>query len=138
MNGLLNACFLAILAQLLFSGELAAQELIFSDSFELCFPGDRVFWDGGGDGVSWADPANWQGDVIPADGDSVSVQVFSQQMTVYDNSLGTRGIRCLDSNRGLSVTGGNLEILETGRVSSSISITGGSLKVTGNLRVESQ
>jgi hypothetical protein len=138
MNGLLNACFLAILAQLLPIGELDAQELIFSNGFELCLPGDRVFWDGGGDGVFWSNAANWQGDVIPADGDSVSVEVFSEQMMVYDNSLGTRGIRCLDSNRALSVTGGNLEILESGRVSSSISITGGSLKVTGSLRVESQ
>lgn len=136
MKGLLTSCFLAILAQPLFIGELDAQEFIFSDGFEDCSPGERVFWDGGGDGVSWSNAANWQGNAIPAGGDSVSVPVFSPQAFVYDSSLGTRGIRCLDSRRALSVTGGNLAISRTGTVSSSVTVSGGALKVTGRLRVE--
>lgn len=138
MSRLLNNCFLAILAQLLLIGALHAQGLVFSDSFEGCFPGKMVVWDGGGDGVSWAGPANWQGNQIPADGDSVSIQISGPQSIVYSNSLGTRSIRCLDSNRALSVTGGNLELLETGNVNSSITVAGGALKVTGRLRVEVQ
>lgn len=136
MNRLINVSLLTILAQLLFIGKLDAQSLIFSDSFESCFPGSLIVWDAGGDGVSWANAANWQGNSVPADGDSVSIQIPGAQTIVYDNTLGTRSIRCLDSNRALSITGGSLTILETGNLGSSISVVGGALKVTGRLRVE--
>ena len=29
-------------------------------------------WTGSGDGVHWSDPANWSGNAVPANGDSVS------------------------------------------------------------------
>lgn len=134
----LKACLLGVLALPLFIGELHAQEFVFSDGFEDCSPGTRVFWDGGGDGISWISAANWQGNAIPAEGDSVSVRIFSPQTIVYGNALGTRSISCLDSTRALSVTGGNLEITKSGTVGSSVTVSGGTLKVTGQLRVEVQ
>lgn len=134
INSLIKACFLTIFAQLPLVGDLAAQEFVFSDGFEDCSPGQRVYWDGGGDGVAWAGPANWQGDVVPAEGDSVSIPMVSPQEIRYDSSMGARSVRCLDSNRALSVTGGTLEILSTGSVNSSIKVTGGSIRVTGRLR----
>ncbi|MFW5845322.1 MAG: hypothetical protein ACOCXJ_03760, partial [Planctomycetota bacterium] len=36
-------------------------------------PAAEVLWDGGGDGTSWSDPANWEDDVLPMAGDSVRV-----------------------------------------------------------------
>ncbi|WP_423925032.1 hypothetical protein [Dokdonella sp.] len=119
-------------------GELDAQEYIFSDGFEGCAPGQKLYWDGGGDAISWASPGNWQGDVIPADGDSVSIPIPNPQAIVYGSSLGVRSVRCLESNRGLSVTGGSLEIVNAGSVNSSITVTSGDIKVTGRLRVEVQ
>jgi hypothetical protein len=79
--------------------------------------------------------ANWEGDRLPADGDSITIQGSNQQMVVYDDSLDTTSIRCLDSNRALSVTGGLLEISEAAIVSPGITITGGSFRVTGSLSV---
>ena len=137
MNNPIGFCISAILAQALLVGHLEADDSIFISGFESCYPGNKLVWDGGGDGVSWADPANWKGDVLPADGDSISIQVFSQQAVIYDNSLDVTSVRCLDTERALVVTGGDLEVTEAGNVSPGIVITGGTFRVTGGLRVTS-
>ncbi|HEX9781530.1 MAG TPA: hypothetical protein VGA56_02220, partial [Opitutaceae bacterium] len=36
--------------------------------------GGVVFWDGGGDGLSWTDTLNWSGDALPASGDDVEIR----------------------------------------------------------------
>jgi hypothetical protein len=135
MKGLLTTCILAVLAQFLLISELDAQALIFSNGFENCTPGTTRLWDGGGDGVTWSSPANWQGDVLPVNGDSAHAQTSSPQTIIYGSSAGTRSIRCLDFNRPLSITGGNLEILQSGTVRSPVTVTGGTLKVTGTGRL---
>jgi outer membrane protein assembly factor BamB len=117
---------------------LAAPETIFSGSFESCGLVDRVAWDAGGDGVSWADSANWENDVLPVDGNSITIEASGQQIITYDSSLAETSIRCLNSNRGLSITGGALKITSSAIVSPAISITGGSLTVTGSLQVVSE
>jgi len=137
MNRLLTVCISAIFAQVLLADAVDTQEIIFSNSFETCFPGDRLGWDGGGDGLSWADSVNWEGDALPADGDSALIQMLNQQSISYDNSLQTTIIRCLDSNRALSVTGGHLKIIESAKISPRITITGGTFTVTGGLQVVS-
>jgi len=138
INKLLKFCCFFILAQILLIDNSAAQALIFKDSFENCLPGATLIWDGGGDNVLWADPANWQGNLTPANGDSVSIQIPGQQAIVFDSSLGSREIRCLSSERALSITGGNLEILQSGVINSSVTVTGGSLEVTGRLSADTR
>jgi hypothetical protein len=113
----------------------ADPDSIFDSGFESCSPGAKLAWDGGGDGVSWADVANWEGNVLPVDGDSITIQALGQNMLVYDSSLGATRIRCLTSNRQLSITGGHLEVTESAVVSPEIFISGGSLTVTGSLQV---
>jgi hypothetical protein len=125
----------AALARVSDGGNLSAPETIFSQGFERCSPSNRVAWDGGGDGTSWADAANWEGDALPQDGSSITIQSSNPQMIGYDVSLGTTRLDCLDSNRGITITGGDLEIIEFATVSPEISITGGSLTVTGRLEV---
>jgi len=94
-----------------------------------------VAWDGGGDGTSWADPANWEGDELPQDGSSITIESSNPQMIGYDVSLGATRLDCLESTRGIAITGGDLEITEFATVSPEITITGGSLVVTGILQV---
>jgi len=134
MNRLFKVCISAVLAQVLFISVLNAQEIIFTDSFENCPPANRVDWDGGGDGVSWSDPLNWEDDTLPAENDSVSIRAIGQVTVVYDNSAGTTNLRCIDSSESLSVTGGELGI-ETGWVSPGLSISQGTLSVAVNLQV---
>lgn len=33
----------------------------------------QVSWDGGGDGTSWEDPINWDGDLLPSEGDIIEI-----------------------------------------------------------------
>lgn len=136
LGGLARTCCLALVAQLLLVGEPAAQARVFSDGFEDCFPGQKRTWSGAGDGVSWSIPGNWQGAMVPADGDSVSIPVFSPLAVVYDSALGSRTVRCLDSNRALSVTGGSIEILQAAGLNAGLTVTDGAIRVTGRLRVE--
>ena len=136
MNHLYRLCVTAILAQFVLVETSHAQS-IFGSGFETlpCVLGKKVSWDGGGDGVSWFDAANWKGDVLPADGNTVSIQMTGQRTISFNKLFNTVSVQCLDSNQALSVAGGTLEIIESGIVSPVITITGGTLKATGDLQV---
>jgi hypothetical protein len=41
-----------------------------------------IHWDGGGDGVSWHNAANWVGDMLPGTGDDVFIDVASNPTVV--------------------------------------------------------
>ena len=63
---------ISLIALVLTTTELPA-DTIFLDGFELCRTAGVVEWDGGGDGQSWSDPLNWEGDNLPVDGDAVAI-----------------------------------------------------------------
>jgi len=121
--------------QLLLAVAAEPEYLVFKDSFENCAAIGTVKWDGGGDGSSWADPQNWVNDTLPVDGDSVSIRDNAAIIVVYDKSLETTRIDCLDSNESLQITGGILEIDGKGWVRPVLTITAGTLGVNGKLAV---
>src|SRR3989442_12011733 len=41
-----------------------------------------VTWDGGGDGSSWSDPANWSGDTLPTSTDTITIDGNVVDLTV--------------------------------------------------------
>lgn len=45
-----------------------------------------VAWDGGGDGTSWDQAINWDGDVLPGIDDDVLIDVADQDVTVRIDS----------------------------------------------------
>ncbi|MBK7677462.1 MAG: hypothetical protein IPJ27_23445 [Candidatus Accumulibacter sp.] len=45
-------------------------------------PPDNPIWDGGGDGTSWSDARNWQGDKLPGASDNVIVNQPYEDITV--------------------------------------------------------
>ncbi len=45
-----------------------------------------VYWDGGGDGESWSDPLNWDGDVLPGLGSDVVIDVAADPTVVVGQS----------------------------------------------------
>jgi hypothetical protein len=78
------------------------------------FEGERpiitVRWDGGGDGMTWADEVNWEGDQLPVDGNAVVIEDPGTPTVIYDVSLGTTMLHSLESTESLTLTGGGLEI----------------------------
>lgn len=115
------------------SGKSDLSELIFESSFELRESGRTIRWDGGGDGVSWADERNWENDSKPESGDFVYVDQASGDPIIVDRGIGSVDLRSLDSKRSIDIFGGKISIIEALNVQGIISISGGTLVVDGEL-----
>lgn len=81
-------------------------------------------WDGGGDGSSWHDAANWEGDSIPGPSDEVLIRTG---FTVI-HSEGSDSIKSLTCDSRFILTGGSLSIAARSTISG-----GFTLKSTGEL-----
>ncbi|YCM46201.1 CARDB domain-containing protein [Verrucomicrobiaceae bacterium 227] len=87
-----------------------------------------VNWDGGGDGTSWTDAANWVGDVLPADGDDVVIDVAANPVIQVANALTLRSLNSEEDITfagNLTLTGGTSVIKATTFSARKITISGG-------------
>jgi hypothetical protein len=116
----------------LFAAEVSA-ETIYQDSFELCRVPDVVEWDGGGDGKSWWDPLNWQGDQVPVDGDAVAIRE-PDSLTVEYGGL-TTTLSCLGSTANLTMINGTLVLDGPATVTANFTIQNGRTTVNKRLVV---
>jgi hypothetical protein len=66
-----------------------------------------VTWNGGGDGVSWSQGANWSGNLVPTAGDDVVISGAGGQVTLDGGNVMVRSLQC---DRGLSITNGSLAL----------------------------
>ena len=82
-------------------------------------------WDGGpsGMGTSWHDAVNWVGDVLPVDGDDVSINLGSG----VDYSTGVLALHSLIASRPLSILGGSLGVTAASSTSDQLTLNGGTL-----------
>ncbi|HET9131023.1 MAG TPA: hypothetical protein VFO86_08755, partial [Terriglobia bacterium] len=103
-------------------------------------PLTSVFWDGGGDGVSWNDPLNWSGNVLPGAHSAVRINMpgtFTIALTsdvqigslVIDGSTGTQtlnfGTHQLNTGGALTVTSNGVLNVGTGALISGTTLTNG-------------
>ncbi len=107
MKSLLKIILLAVVSSTILVNADAEGDVIFSHSFEDPI---TVSWDGGGDGMTWADEVNWVGDKLPADGNAVVINDPGSPTVIYDASLGTTHLHSLESTESLTMTGGALEL----------------------------
>jgi hypothetical protein len=94
-------------------------------------------WDGGGDGYSWKDAANWVGDVVPTSNDTVmlangnSIQLidttgYCYKLILQNGASLTIGSRTLNAGNDIEIqSGGNMSLSGTIYV-------GGDWKNSGN------
>jgi len=106
---------------------LAAQE-IFLDGFELCRTAGVIEWDGGGDGTSWSDAANWVGDAVPPDGAKVAIRE-NTSLTVDIGAGQTVTLTCLAVSSNLSVSWGNLVLDGAATIIGDLVFTRGTMTV---------
>jgi hypothetical protein len=92
-----------------------------------------VAWDGGGDGTSWTDAANWSEDLLPELDDDVTIDVAGSPTITL--SSGTQSIRSLVSNANLTLSGGSLQVSAASQVNGNVSLSGGALAGTGDFTV---
>lgn len=96
-------------------------------------PVSTVFWDGGGDGVRWFDPANWSGDALPTLADAVTLAGGAGTILVDQDGAAARSII---ANSGMQISGpGTLQLAEPSQFSGLFSLAGGSLLGTGSVSV---
>jgi len=89
-----------------------------------CQPdGSPVFWDAGGDGVSWSDGANWDIDRVPNGCEDVTVNAGT---TVVHDKGNNQAMR-VTSSSALDMDGGSLAVRDTIRVAATFRFIGGTL-----------
>jgi hypothetical protein len=110
MKHLLKIILIAAVSSSTINAAVAGGNPFFSHGFEGTAPVITVHWDGGGDGMTWADEVNWVGDQLPVDGNAVVINDPGSPTVIYDASLGTTQLFSLESTESLSLTGGALEL----------------------------
>lgn len=63
-----------------------------------------LVWDGGGDGTTWSDAANWAGDLVPVDGDKVVIGDLPGD-AVIEFDAGTLSLNGIELSDTLRITG---------------------------------
>jgi len=89
---------------------------------------DTVNWDGGGDGTSWTDADNWDGNVLPAAGDDVVINVATNPVIQVTNALNLRSLNSEEDivfSSTLTLTGGTSIIKAIAFSGRNITISGG-------------
>ena len=66
-----------------------------------------VTWDGGGDGRTWSDPMNWDGDYVPARTNDVVIPASGGGVV---HTGGTTEIRSLQCDRDFELAGGTVRL----------------------------
>ena len=101
-----------------------------------------LHWDGGGDGVSWNDPLNWSGDVLPGANDDVSIDaVAGDPMINISSGAGLVHVKSLNTSRPITILSGAIlqasTIIQTSRniTLAGGTIDGGTVSVTGGARL---
>ncbi|WP_428939133.1 S8 family serine peptidase [Fontivita pretiosa] len=97
------------------------------------YNGGPITWDGGGDGVSWADPMNWSGDLIP--GPTSDVTIYTTEAPAILITGGTHLLRSLISFEDLTISGGRLEVAQYAQLGGTVNLSGGELGGAGQITI---
>jgi len=87
-----------------------------------------VTWDGGGDGRSWGDAANWSGNALPTKDDDVIIDLATLDPVIEIRTGNDIAIKSLTSNERITMTGGTLEVSEVAYFTQNFTLSGGTLK----------
>ncbi len=78
-----------------------------------------VSWTGGGDGVTWEDPANWSSDpALPGAADDVTINATTVMHTSEDTEL-----LSLTCSADLQVTGGSITVFSDSEISGTLTVS---------------
>jgi hypothetical protein len=92
-----------------------------------------VQWDGGGDGVSWHDPLNWAGDVLPGPG--ADVRILGEGDAIV-HLQGHTMVRSILSERPVVHQGGRIHFTQEWRQRARLDLAGGDVTGRGALLLD--
>ena len=88
-----------------------------------------VQWTGAGDGVSWSDPNNWSGGVLPGVNDAVTIAAAVGDPAININSTaGLVQLQSLNSSRPLTLSTGATLKASTIDISRNLTLAGGTIQ----------
>ncbi len=88
-----------------------------------------VQWDGGGDGSSWSDPANWENNQLPAPDADIIIDLPDSDPTIrFTSAAGNQSVHNILSNESFELSGGELSVSGSLKVNAPFVINGGTLK----------
>ena len=87
-----------------------------------------VNWDGGGDGTSWQQAANWEGDVLPTAFEQAVINVSGSNPTIVVAS--DVHVYSLVTNEAIQFTGGTFTTTATAEINAAATLAGGTLADT--------
>ncbi len=82
-------------------------------------------WDGGGDGVTWSDPGNWDDDTLPRFFDDVVIDAVGTPTIIISSSI---TVASLTSPENFSITGGPVMVTGTADVDGTVDLDGGMIQ----------
>jgi hypothetical protein len=89
-----------------------------------------VAWDGGGNGVDWADPLNWSNNALPTAADDVLIDAPS--VTVR-HQAGVSSVRSLDVRSPFLLAGGTLAPATASSFAADLTLAAGTLAGVGDI-----
>jgi hypothetical protein len=88
-----------------------------------------IMWDGGGDGTTLTQPANWVGDVLPGAADDAAIGAGP----TVGMSSGALSVHSLTCAAPLSIAGGTLTLAAASGISAAFAMSGGTINGAGDL-----
>ncbi len=92
-----------------------------------------IAWDGGGDGTTLNQAANWAGDVLPGASDDAVVNVAGSP--TLSMSSGTFGVNSLTCAETFNLSGGTITIAAASAFSGPLSMVAGAITGAGDLNI---
>jgi hypothetical protein len=93
-----------------------------------------IGWDGGGDGTTLNDPANWAGDVLPGPSDDAIIGLASSPTISF--SSGTFTVHSLTCTEAFNMSGGTLNVATASTFSGALFMSGGVITGLGAITIE--
>jgi hypothetical protein len=87
-----------------------------------------IHWDGGGDGTTWHDAANWENDTLPGPLDTAIINLTGSNPVVR-YTMGETNVYRLLSAEDITISGGRLIVFEYNWMRGRLTIDGGTLLV---------
>lgn len=92
-----------------------------------------IAWDGGGDGTSLTQAANWAGDVLPGASDDAVINIAGTPTIAL--SSGAFSVHSLSCAEAFNMSGGTLTIAAASDISGAFSFTNGAIAGAGDLAI---
>jgi autotransporter-associated beta strand protein len=96
-----------------------------------------ILWDGGGDGTTLTQAANWAGDIVPGAADDAVIDIAATPTITHTTAGGTFSVNSLTCAENFTMSGGTLTVAAASSFSGVATISGGTLSGTGTVTIQS-